>query len=91
MEDYGILILAPEDLIAERLAAWRHWHSSIDGVNAWLVHKARGASLDQRRLTKQAAARDSTDALNALRRLSQRASGREVTAGEVERWALQGP
>ena len=91
VESYEVLMLAPEDLIAERLAAWQHWRSSIDGVNAWLVHNAMGATLDQRRLSRQAAARDSKGALTALRRLSRRASRREVTAEEVERWALQGP
>ena len=91
VENYEILMLAPENRIAERLAVWQHSRSSIDGVNAWLVHNAMGATLDQRRLSRQATARDSKDALTALRRLSRRASNREVTADEVERWALQGP
>lgn len=87
----SVLVVTAEDLIAERLAAWQHWRSVIDGVNAWLVFRAQSGPLDRRRLGRQARARDSEDALRALRRLSRRASRREVATGEVELWALQGP
>ena len=88
---YSILVVTPEDLIAERLAAWRHWRSSVDGVNAWLVYMATRASLDRRRLRRQAKLRDAEGALRALQRLSRLATRRDVLPEEVERWALLGP
>jgi hypothetical protein len=90
-EGHSILVVSPEDLIAERLAAWCHWRSSVDGVNAWLVFKATRASLDLRRLRRQARLRDADGALRALHRLSRLASRRVVLTEEVERWALLGP
>jgi len=88
---HEVLILAAEDLIAERLAAWQHWRSAVDGVNGWLVYAARRASLDDRRLARQVTLRRSEAGLRALKRLARVAARRQLTTADVERWALRGP
>ena len=85
-----IVVVTPEDLIAERLDAWQHWRSAIDGVNAWLVRRARGATLDSRRLRAQSLVRDCIPAPRSLQALARRAASRAVTAAEIEQWARSG-
>jgi hypothetical protein len=86
-----VLAVAPEDLLAERLSAWKHWRSMVDGVNAWRLVCAQGTGLDRGRLRQRAAARDAEDALRSLLALERRGRRRAVPAEEVERWAQRGP
>jgi len=37
--DCRVLIISPEDLIVDRLSAWVHWRSALDGVNAFLLYR----------------------------------------------------
>jgi hypothetical protein len=86
-----LLAISPEDLMAERLAAWKHWRSMVDGVNAWLLLRAQRAVLDQRRLVERCRAHDAGDALAALRAFAGRHGNRAVADSEVEAWAQKGP
>ena len=90
VDSHDVLVVSPEDLIAERLAAWQHWRSAIDGVNAWLVYWARRGSIDRRRLRQQAGIRKAEAALLTLSQLARRASRRQPTPEEIERWARLG-
>ncbi len=65
-----VVAIAPEDLLAERLGAWKHWRSAVDGVNAWLLLQALAGRLDEERLEGRCAALDAVDALSALRRFA---------------------
>ena len=77
--------------MAERLGAWQHWKSVVDGVNAWLLFRAQRSALDRARLRDRAAAVGAGDALRALLSLARRLGTREATSEEIERWAQRGP
>lgn len=89
--DIDVVAISPEDALADRLGAWQHWRSMVDGVNAWLLFRAQRHGLDRARLRKRVAALDAEDALRALLVLARRLRKREATEEEVERWAQQGP
>lgn len=86
-----VLAISPEDLLAERLSAWEHWRSTVDGVNAWLLLRAQGARLDRRRLAARCRARDAAGAWAALRRFSRKHGSRRPPDREIEAWAQEGP
>ena len=84
---FRIRIVCPEDLIVDRLAAWKHWESPVDGVNSLLLFRAQSDSLDEDHLAKRALAEDVVDALAAVRSLYQKFQG-ELPADEVlEKWS----
>jgi hypothetical protein len=86
-----VIIVSPEDALVDRLAAWKHWSSMVDGVNAWLLFRAQKTVLDRSRLGKRVADAGVEDAFRALLRLDRRARSREVGTAEIERWAQAGP
>ncbi len=86
-----VLAISPEDLLAERLAAWKHWRSSVDGVNAWLLHRAQRRLLDRRRLAARCRAHGAADALYALRAFARKHGDRPAPDPEIEAWARGGP
>jgi hypothetical protein len=61
-----VLIISPEDLIVDRLAAWKFWVSPIDGVNAYLLYRIQYRDLDLERLRERAEIEDVSDALRAV-------------------------
>jgi hypothetical protein len=86
---FRIRIVCPEDLLVDRLAAWKHWESPVDGVNSLLLFRAQSDSLDEDHLAKRALAEDVVDALAAVRSLYQKFHG-ELPADEVlEKWSLK--
>ena len=89
--DVDVVTISPEDAVAERLSAWQHWRSMVDGVNAWLLFGAQRRGLDRARLRERAAAVDAEDALRALFALARRLGTREATEEELELWAQEGP
>jgi hypothetical protein len=89
--DVDVVTISPEDAVADRLGAWQHWRSMVDGVNAWLLFRAQRRGLDRARLQERAAASDAEDALRALLALARRLGTREATDEELERWAQEGP
>ncbi|MDD5564339.1 MAG: hypothetical protein PHQ91_11550 [Thermoanaerobaculaceae bacterium] len=89
--EVDVVTISPEDAVADRLGAWQHWRSMVDGVNAWLLFRAQRLVLDRARLRKRAAALEAEDALRALLALARRLGTREATEEELERWAQEGP
>jgi hypothetical protein len=89
--DFEVLTICPEDALADRLGAWQHWRSMVDGVNAWLLFRAQRGALNRARLRRRVAAVGAEDALRALLGLARRLRRREATNEEIERWAQEGP
>jgi hypothetical protein len=81
--DWVVLALSPEDVLVDRLAAWKFWNVVADGVNAFLLWKDRGESLDREHLERRARQEGVVDALGSLRTLAARSPKTE----EVEEWA----
>ncbi|HVS04488.1 MAG TPA: hypothetical protein VMT16_17125 [Thermoanaerobaculia bacterium] len=82
---HRVLALAPEPLVVDRLAAWQHWGSAEDGVNAWLV--ARAAALDEEELHGLAARGQVDEALARLLEARRRWESENPSAEELEAWA----
>lgn len=81
--------LAPEGVIVNCLAAWQHWRSAQDGVNALLV--ARSARIDRKALRELAEKESVTAGLLALERALRRWRGREPEPEELVAWASDVP
>lgn len=62
-------IISVEDLIVDRLAAWKYWGWHPDGVAAGLMLDIHGAGLDVARMETRARAEQAADALAVLRAL----------------------
>ena len=86
-----VLAISPEDLLAERLAAWKHWRSTVDGVNAWFLYRAQRRHLDRRRLAARCRAHDAADALTSLKAFAGKSFSRRPSEQKVEAWARNGP
>ena len=83
-----IQIVSPEDLLVDRLAAWKHWESPVDGINSFLLYRAQSKSFDEDHLKKRAMAEDVQDTLEAVRSLS-REYPHDLPPSEVlEKWAI---
>lgn len=80
-----VRVISPEALLVDRLAAWQHWKSGEDAVNAWLLWRAmrmRTAKL------KDLARSDGVEpALRALLQAARRWRGAEPHGEELEAWA----
>ncbi len=85
---FRILIVCPEDLLVDRLAAWKHWESPVDGVNSFLLYRAQGDSLDEGHLAKRALTEDVVDALEAVRSLYHKYPSDLPTDEVLEKWAI---
>lgn len=84
-----IQIVSPEDLLVDRLAAWKHWESPVDGVNSFLLYRAQSKSFDEDHLEKRTMTEDVQDALEAVRSLY-REYTHDLPADEVlEKWSLK--
>ena len=86
-----IRIVSPEDLIVDRLSAWVHWGSAIDGVNAYLVYRSVVRELGESRLRVRAAQESVLPALEAVVSLFRREEGRIPGREEFEEWARKIP
>lgn len=81
-----VLIISPEDLIVDRLAAWKFWASSIDGVNAYLLYRTQHLDLNPERLRDRAEANDVSGALAAVDDLYDDYYDRMPPEGVLEQW-----
>lgn len=86
---HRVLTVRPEVLIVDLLASWQFWKSGVDGVNAFLVWRARLRRLDQRYLGRLAKARGALKSLRRLRKFAKGFSRYGPTHEEVEEWADQ--
>ncbi len=83
--DSIVLVVAPEDLIVDRLAAWQFWNSERDATNAFLIWRSN--EIEEPRLRSLARSRDVEWSLESLISFRARVTGREPTEVELESWA----
>lgn len=86
--DSSVLVLGADELLLDRLAAWKHWGSEIDATNALLLWTQHRSRLDQERLRRRAVEAGVEDALASLLDL---VGGRQSLPPqeEIERWVRQ--
>jgi hypothetical protein len=85
---FRIRIVSPEDLLVDRLAAWKHWESPIDGVNSFLLYRAQSKSFDEDHLEKRTTMERVQDALEAVRSLFLEYPHELPTEEVLEKWAI---
>lgn len=81
-----LLVIGPEALLADRLAAWKHWGSSIDAMNALRLVQSQGDRMDSRLAGRLARELEVEDERSRLRRWARRLSGRWPAKEEIEKW-----
>ena len=85
-DDQTIVVVSPEDLLVDRLAAWQFWKVTVEGINAFLLWGDRGPEMNAARLENLAEKAGLRTALQSLRSFA--AQGQEnPSMEEVERWA----
>jgi hypothetical protein len=87
IEEWTVVLLSPEDVLVDRLAAWKFWRVPVEGINAYLLYRSRAVSMDAKRLGDIARAEDVSDALESLRRFG----GQAHEPQEIEEWAAKQP
>lgn len=87
MGNHIVRTLSPEDVLVDRLASWKFWQVSRDGINAYLLWREHGGKMDLEWLDRSAKLEGVADALNAVKRFAD--GDREPI--EVEQWAREGP
>jgi len=91
LEGERVLAMSPEDLIVDRLASWKFWQSSVDGVNAYRLYFGQLSSIDISRLRNLASGANCGDALDRLERFVSRYATGCPSTEDLERWAVNGP
>lgn len=86
-----LTVVSLEDLLVDRLGCWAHWQSSVDGVNAWRLLRARREELDVPRLHRRAEQAGFARALDALLALEAQYIADEPASAALEAWARRGP
>jgi hypothetical protein len=87
--EWRVLALSPEDVLVDRLAAWRFWKSPVDGIAAFSLWQAVSGRLDLERVARAAVRRGVAAALGRLRSLAQGTGVPEPA--ELQRWARTFP
>jgi hypothetical protein len=82
----SVLVIAPEALLADRLAAWKFWRSEIDAANALLLIQRTGARMNGRLAARLARELDVEDERKRLLRFARRLRGRTPSGEEMARW-----
>jgi len=88
--EYSVVVIGLEELIVDRLAAWRFWSSEIDAVNAVRLIQGSAADLDPARLREIAEDRGVAPALRALEQFVEGLGGREPSSQELDEWTRRG-
>lgn len=83
IKDWTVILLSPEDVLVDRLAAWKLWRVPVEGINAYLLFRARGNEMDPERLDEAARVEEVVDVLDSLRSFG----GRDREPEEIEAWA----
>lgn len=86
-----VLVVSPEDLIADRLAHWQFWESTIDALNALTVRRLWAGRLDLEWLRAAAEVQEVSAALDALESFVETLGDREPGDEELEEWAKRPP
>jgi hypothetical protein len=90
-EGRDILIISPEDLVVDRLSAWVHWRSPVDGVNAYLLYRSLAGELDTDRLKARMMEAEVGSAYEVLVSLYNKSSGSIPDQEVLEEWARRIP
>ena len=85
--DHRILMISPEDLLVDRLAAWHHRGHPTHGVQAYLLYYFTHGPMDIDHLHKRAMQEDVLPALDSVTRLFFRSKGQLPRAQELGEWA----
>ena len=87
----SVLVLSPEDMIVDRLAAWQFWNSTTDGASAFLLWKAQEKKLSRKRLGTLARKRGVEKAFDRLTEFVRGKAARMPSEAELEQWARRRP
>ncbi len=82
-----ILVLAPEEILLDRLASWWFWRSEVDAVNGFLLWRNVHENLDRGRLRAQAKRQGLEEPLQRLERFARGLWGREPSQAQLEKWS----
>ena len=88
---YNIILVSLEDLLVDRLGAWAHWKSGVDGANAFLLYRICRSEIDDDRLTRRAREAGFEPALEALRDFDRDWVESDPDPEVLEVWANNGP
>jgi hypothetical protein len=91
LEGHRVRVISAEDLLVDRLGAWEYWQSSVDGVNALLLWRARNDGMDLERLERRISEAGWNRAWRSLIEFAERWEAGELPVEEVEQWANAGP
>lgn len=89
LDHFQVQIISPEDLLVDRLAAWKHWESPVDGVNSFLLYRAQNKFFDEDHLERRTTTEDVQDALEAVRSLYREYTHKLPGDGVLEKWSLK--
>lgn len=82
-----IRIISPEDLIVDRLCAFKFWGSAIDGVNVLMLLELE--VLDRNRLETRAAQEEVLDALQAVEQVREQGIRRKLSTSATTQLLLK--
>lgn len=89
VEGHQVVVVDPEALIVDRLAAWQVWQSPEDGVNAWLL--TRGRKPDLSRIKGLAENKGVPESAERLSEAVERWNRHDPTREELVEWAERIP
>ncbi|CAN5771687.1 hypothetical protein BH20GEM1_BH20GEM1_13180 [soil metagenome] len=87
IDTWTVVLLSPEDVLVDRLAAWKFWRVPVEGINAYLLYRAREGAMDETRLEEAAEVEGVAEELESLRRFGDR----DREPKEIEAWAAAEP
>ena len=82
-----VRVVAPEELVVDRLAAWQFWGSEQDAVNAFLIWRSN--RMNEKRLRTLAAGREVSVALASLVAFRGALAGKDPTPEQLIEWAKE--
>jgi len=88
---HDLVLISVEDLLVDRLGAWAHWKSGVDGANAFLLFRLCRSEIDDGRLTRRAREAGFERVLNALRKFDRVWAESDPDPESLEVWANDGP
>lgn len=83
IHQHTLRIISIEDLIVDRLCAYKFWQSAIDGLNALLLLELGRA--EEKRLLKRAEEDDVSDALRAVQQVREEAIRKNLSKPRANR------
>lgn len=84
-----VLLVSPEDLLVDRLAAWQFWGSEEDAVNAFQIWQSNDINRD--RASRRARAADVLVSFQSLVEFREQLDGTTPTPDQLSTWASTRP